>query len=264
MGVAAADYDMDGNLDIIKTNFAGDTPSLYRNLGSGNFDDATFIAGLGAHTQYLGWGCGFLDFDNDGWPDILICNGHVYPEVEQLKTEVGYEQRKLLYRNQRNGKFEDVSERAGPGINLPVAARGCAFGDFDNDGDVDMVVNTVNGRPQLLRCDSMTGHHWLKVKLIGTRSNRSAIGSRATCVSTNPGESKPHRQIDEVRSGGSYLSQSDLRLHFGLGPCEKVDFLEIRWPSGQVESAKNVPANQLIVIKEGAGIVRTELFQKRL
>jgi len=260
MGVSAADYDLDGNLDIVKTNFAGDTPSLYHNLGGADFEGTTFAAGLGAHTQYLGWGCGFLDFDNDGWPDILICNGHVYPEVEQLKTEAGYAQRKLLYRNLRNGRFEDVSETSGTGISAPSAARGCAFGDFDNDGDVDVVVNTVNGLPQLLRCDSRAGNNWIKVKLIGVKSNRSGIGARVACTTTVAGESKPHRQIDEVRSGGSYFSQSDMRVHFGLSKVEKVDVLEIRWPSGQVDTIKDVAANQLVYVKEGQGIARLEKF----
>jgi len=260
MGVWAADYDLDGNLDIVKTNFAGDTPSLYRNTGGANFEDTTFTAGLGAHTQFLGWGCGFLDFDNDGWPDILICNGHVYPEVEQLKTEAGYAQHKLLYRNLRNGRFEEVTDIAGPGITAAVAARGCAFGDFDNDGDIDMVVNTVNGLPQLLRCNSSSGNNWIKLKLIGVKSNRSGIGARVSCTTTVPGESKPHRQIDEVRSGGSYFSQSDLRVHFGLGKATKVDALEIRWPSGQVDTLKDIAPNQLFVIKEGTGVVRSEKF----
>ena len=260
MGVSAADYDLDGNLDIVKTNFAGDTPSLYHNLGGANFEDATFTAGLGAHTQYLGWGCGFLDMDNDGWPDILICNGHVYPEVEQLKTEAGYAQRKLLYRNLRNRRFQDVSEQAGPGISAPSASRGCAFGDFDNDGDVDVVVNTVNDFPQLLRCDSRTENNWIKVKLIGTKSNRSAIGARLKCVTRSPGETKPHEQIDEVRSGGSYISQNDLRIHFGLGRAEKVDLLEIRWSSGQVDTLKDVKPNQLVLVREGEGVVRTMQF----
>jgi hypothetical protein len=260
MGVSAADYDLDGNLDIVKTNFAGDTPSLYRNVGGANFEDTTFAAGLGAHTQYLGWGCGFFDFDNDGWADILICNGHVYPEVEQLKTEAGYAQHKLLYRNLRNGRFEEVTELAGPGITAAVAARGCAFGDFDNDGDIDVVVNTVNGLPQLLRCDSASGNNWIKVKLIGTKSNRSGIGARVSCTATFPDESKPHRQIDEVRSGGGYFSQSDLRIHFGLGKAQKVDVLDIHWPSGQVDTLKDLPANQLVTVREGAGSLSTEKF----
>jgi enediyne biosynthesis protein E4 len=263
MGVSAADYDRDGNLDIVKTNFAGDTPSLYRNRGGANFEDATFAGGLGAHTQYLGWGCGFIDFDNDGWPDILLCNGHVYPEVEQLKTEAGYPQRKLLYRNLRNGKFEEVTDLAGPGITTPIASRGAAFGDFDNDGDIDVVVNTVNGLPQLLRCDSTSGNNWIKVKLIGTRSNRSGIGARVICTATLPGQSKPFRQVDEVRSGGSYFSQSDLRVHFGLGKAEKVETVEIRWPSGQVDLIKEIGASQLVYIKEGQGIVRSEKFSAR-
>ncbi len=262
MGVSAADYDLDGNLDLVKTNFAGDTPSLYHNVGGGNFEDATFTAGLGAHTQFLGWGCGFFDFDNDGWPDILICNGHVYPEVEQLKTEAGYPQRKLLYHNLRNGRFADVSFQGGPGISDPAPCRGCAFGDFDNDGDIDVVVNTVNDYPQLLRCDSKLDNNWIKVRTIGTKSNRSGIGARLKCTTHMPGEIKPHQQIDEVRSGGSYISQSDLRVHFGLGKADKVDVLEIRWPSGQVDTLKDIKVNQLIFVKEGEGISRTMQFTK--
>ena len=263
MGVSAADYDLDGNLDIVKTNFAGDTPSLYHGIGGGNFEDATFTAGLGKHTQYLGWGCGFFDMDNDGWPDILICNGHVYPEVEQLRTEAGYPQQKILYRNLRNGHFEDVSSEGGAGIMVPVASRGAAFGDFDNDGDIDVVVNTVNDFPQLLRCDSRLENNWLKVKTIGTKSNRSGIGARLRCVTHPPGETKPHQQIDEVRSGGSYISQNDLRVHFGIGKAEKVELLEIRWPSGAVDALKDVKPNQLIVVKEGAGIVRSVKFEAK-
>ena len=260
MGISAADYDLDGNLDLVKTNFAGDTPSLYHNLGGGNFEDTTFQGGLGKHTQYLGWGCGFFDMDNDGWADILICNGHVYPEVEQLKTEAGYPQRKLLYKNLRNGRFEDVSYDAGAGISTPVAARGCAFGDFDNDGDLDIVVNTVNDFPQLLRCDSTTGNNWIKIKTIGTKSNRSGIGARIKCITHLPGEKALHPQIDEVRSGGGYFSQNDLRVHFGIGKAERVELLEIRWPSGLVETLRDLKPNQVIFVKEGEGIVRNMTF----
>ncbi len=260
MGISAGDYDLDGNLDLIKTNFAGDTPSLYHNLGGASFEDATFAAGLGAHTQYLGWGCGFFDFDNDGWPDILICNGHVYPEVEQLKTEAGYAQRKLLYRNLHNGRFVDVSLQAGLGISEPSASRGAAFGDFDNDGDLDIIVNPVTDYPHLLRCDTKLDNHWIKIRTIGTKSNRSGIGARLTCVTHPPGEAKPHRQIDEVRSGGGYFSQNDLRVHFGLGPADKVEVLEIRWPSGHVDTLHDVKANQLIFVREGEGVVRTMRF----
>jgi enediyne biosynthesis protein E4 len=261
MGVSAADYDMDGNLDIVKTNFAGDTPSLYHNLGAATFEDTTFTGGLGKHTQYLGWGCGFFDFDNDGWPDILLCNGHVYPEVEQLTTEAGYAQRKLLYKNLRNGKFEDISLNAGSGISAPTASRGCAFGDFDNDGDLDVVVNCVNDFPQLLRCDSTVKNNWIKVRTIGTKSNRSGIGARVRCLTQVAGQEKPqHSQIDEVRSGGGYFSQNDLRVHFGIGTAVKVELLEIRWPSGQVDALKDLKANQLYYVTEGKGITRTESF----
>jgi hypothetical protein len=262
MGVSAADYDLDGNLDIVKTNFAGDTPSLYHNTGGAIFEDATFAGGLGRHTQFLGWGCGFFDMDNDGWPDILICNGHVYPEVEQLKNQAGYPQQKLLYKNLRNGRFDDVSMQAGPGITVPAASRGCAFGDFDNDGDIDIVVNAVNDYPQLLRCDSSPGHNWIKIRTIGVKSNRSGIGARLRCVTHPPDEPKPHQQIDEVRSGGSYISQNDLRVHFGLGRADKVELLEIRWPSGQVDTLKDIKPNQLIFVKEGEGIVRTVQFDR--
>jgi enediyne biosynthesis protein E4 len=260
MGISAGDYDLDGNLDLVKTNFAGDTPSLYHNLGGATFEDATFPAGLGRHTQFLGWGVGFFDFDNDGWPDILICNGHVYPEVEQLRTEAGYAQRKLLYHNMHNSHFADVSEEAGPAISEPSASRGCAFGDFDNDGDIDFVINCVNDVPRLVRCDSTLKHNWIKVRTIGTKSNRSGIGARLRCVAQIPGETKPHSQIDEVRSGGGYLSQSDLRVHFGIGKAEKVNLIEIKWPSGAVDTLKDIKPNQVIYVKEGEGIIRNVTY----
>ena len=245
MGVAAADYDGDGWLDIIKTNFAGDTSSLYRNLGKNQFEDRTFQAGLGRNTRFLGWGAAFVDIDNDGRPDILLCNGHVYPEVGDSDPESGYRQRKVLYRNM-GGKFQDVSLLAGPGILEPVAGRGMAVGDFDNDGNMDVVVNCVNELPQLLQSSSSLSNHWLKVKCVGTKSNRSAIGARVICT-TRDGV----QRIDEVRSGGSYLSQNDLRLHFGLGGYQRAD-LEVRWPSGRTEVRRNVASDQLVKLIEGS------------
>jgi enediyne biosynthesis protein E4 len=247
MGVGAADYDCDGTLDIVKTNFAGDTSSLYRNQGGWVFEDATFQSGVGRNTRFLGWGAGFLDFDNDGWPDILLCNGHVYPEVAETALEHGYRQRKVLYRNLRNGRFADVSADAGPGILEAVPGRGCAFGDFDNDGDLDVVVNCVNDVPQLLRCDNSLGNNWIKLKCVGTKSNRSAIGARVTC------SAGAHRQIDEVRSGGSYISQNDLRLHFGLGAAREAE-IEIRWPSGLLEPRRRLSANRIYTAVEGKGV----------
>jgi len=244
MGVDAADYDCDGLFDVVKTNFAGDTTSLYRNQGNLTFEDQAFQSGLGRNTRFLGWGAGFLDFDNDGWPDIFLCNGHVYPEVRETGAQSGYRQRKVVYRNLRNGKFEDVSELLGPGLTEPVSGRGCAFGDFDNDGDVDVLVNCVNALPQLLRCDSALKNNWIKLKLIGGRSNRSAIGARVYC---RAGE---HVQMQEVRSGGSYLSQSDFRVHFGLGEATECS-LEIRWPSGLKENLSSVKVNQILSLTEG-------------
>ncbi len=247
MGVDAADYDGDGRFDIIKTNFAGDTADLYRNLGSLTFDDKTFEAGLGRNTRFLGWGTGFLDYDNDTWPDIFICNGHVYPEVNETSRESGYRERKVVYHNRGDGKFDDVSMDLGPGIAEKVPGRGCAFGDFDNDGDIDVLVNCINDVPQLLRCDSTLGNNWIKIKLIGTKSNRSAIGARVYCTTEH------RKQMAEVRSGGSYISQSDLRLHFGLAGAKKC-LLEVRWPSGQTEKIGGAPINRIITITEGKGI----------
>jgi len=245
MGVAAGDYDADGWLDIFKTNFSDDLPNLYRNLGKNFFEEATLAAGLGVNSRFLGWGCGFLDADNDGWPDILYVNGHVYPEIDTLRQAVGYRQPKVLYLNRGNGKFRDASSQAGPGITEPVAARGCAFGDFNNDGRMDVLVNPINDLPQLLECQSSSGNNWIKLKLVGRKSNRSAVGARVRCLTGQ------HQQIDEVRSGGSYYSQNDLRVHFGLGRAGRVDLLEIRWPSGQVDRLRNLPVNRILTLREG-------------
>ena len=247
MGVSTADYDGDGNLDIIKTNFAGDTSSLYRNMGKSFFEDVTFQAGLGGNTRFLGWGAVFLDYDNDTWPDILLTNGHVYPEVAETAIEYGYRQRKVLYHNLGNGRFVDVSAAGGPGILEKVSGRGCATGDFDNDGDVDVVVNCVNDVPQLLRCDSTLRNTWIKIKCIGTKSNRSAIGARVYCVTGK------RKQMDEVRSGGSYISQNDLRIHFGLAKAETAD-IEIHWPSGLVDKLPALGANRIYTVVEGKGV----------
>ncbi|HVF92085.1 MAG TPA: CRTAC1 family protein [Blastocatellia bacterium] len=252
MGVSAGDYDRDGWLDIFKTNFSGDTSTLYHNTGKTSFDDVTFPAGIGITTRWLGWGCGFVDVDNNGWLDIFLVNGHVYPEVEKLTTEAGYAQRKVLFRNLQNGRFEDVSDRAGAAVAEPSPARGCAFGDYDNDGDIDILINPVNAIPELLRCDSGNQNNWITIKAIGVKSNRSGIGARIKCV-TEDGN-----QIGEVRSGGSYFSQNDLRVHFGLGKRDKVKSLEILWPDGQVEKLNDVAANQAITVKEGSGMLRTQ------
>jgi enediyne biosynthesis protein E4 len=256
MGVTAGDYNHDGWLDIFKTNFSGDTSSLYRNSGKSTFDDVTFPAGMGLNTRWLGWGCGFIDVDNDGWTDIFLVNGHVYPEVEKLTTEAGYAQPKVLYRNLQNGSFADVSQKAGEAVYSPNASRGAAFGDYDNDGDVDILINSVNGPPELLRADSLNQNNWIKIKLAGVKSNRDGIGARIKCVTENG------TQIDEVRSGGSYYSQNDLRVHFGLGKNKRVESLEISWPGGKVEALRNVAANQLVVVKEGQGIIQTTTFKR--
>ena len=250
MGVGVGDFDRDGLLDIFKTNFSGDTSTLYRNLGVKNglltFDDVTFTAGIGVNTRFLGWGCNFADFDNDGWLDIFLVNGHVYPEVEKLTTEAGYPQRKVLYQNLRNGAFKDITEKIGGALTEPTASRGCAFGDFDNDGDVDVVINPVNAEPVLLRADSTTGNNWISIKAIGAKSNRSGVGARIKIVT------EEQTQIDEVRSGGSYYSQNDLRVHFGLGKTTKVKSIEVRWPSGAVDTLKDVAAGQVVIVREGA------------
>jgi hypothetical protein len=249
MGVGLADYDGDGWFDIVRTNFSDQITTLYRNLGDGTFYDAALEAGLGVNTKYLGFGVGFLDDDNDGWKDIFIANGHVYPQIQDHRLHVTYQQRKILYRNKRDGKFEDISEKAGDAIMAPQVSRGCAFGDFDNDGRIDVLVNNLDGPPSLLRNTSANGNNWIIVKCIGTRSNRSAIGARVRVVAGG------RSQIDEVMSGSSYYSQNDLRLHFGLGKAARVDRIDVRWPSGQRESLADVAVNRIIHIREGSGIV---------
>ena len=266
MGVSIGDYNRDGLLDIVKTNFAGDTDSLYMNLGDGSFDDRTYQAGLGMNTRLLGWGIGFLDMDNDGWLDILVANGHVYPEVDGTQVDAAYAERKYLYRNLRNGQFEDVSLAGGSGITEAAKARGFALGDYDNDGDLDAIVNCVNAPPQLLRCDSTLNRSWIKIRTVGTKSNRTGIGARVKIVAQTATPAvgakldAPLVQIAEVRSSDGYFSASDLRLHFGLGEAKKVDLVQIRWPSGTVDTLKDLEVNRLYVIQEGGKILKVETW----
>jgi enediyne biosynthesis protein E4 len=253
MGVSAADYDCDGWLDIVKTNFTDDTSTLYHNQHDGTFNDVTFAAGLGKNTRYLGWGTTFLDFNKDGWPDIFVTNGHVYPEVDSAPLDSKYEQRKILYVNRRDGTFDDVSLRAGPGILVQKSARGAATGDLFNTGQEDIIINNVNDMPTLLCNVARNSNYSLVIQLLGVQSNRSAIGARVMV------QTQSHRMIDEVKSGGSFCSHSDLRLHFGLGTAREAN-IEIQWPSGRKEIIKRVPGNQAIVVREGAGIVRRAKF----
>jgi hypothetical protein len=246
MGVAAADYNADGRLDIFKTNFSDEAPNLYKNLGNNQFSDATFDAGTGVNRKWVGWGCGFFDPDNDGWPDIFYANGHVYPELERVHLELTFRQPRALFHNLGGGKFQDVSAIIGPVITRPANGRGVAFGDFDNDGETDILVNNMNSAPSLLHSKRANSNHWITVKLVGVKSNRSAIGARLTCTTG------AHSQIDEVRSGGSYLSQSDLRVHFGLASANTIDRLEIRWPSGIKDVLTGLAADRIIAVKEGS------------
>jgi enediyne biosynthesis protein E4 len=255
MGVGLGDYDLDGSLDIFKTHFSDDTNVLYRNDGKGNFDDVTIRAGLGVETRYVGWGTGMVDLDNDGLPDLFLVTGSVYPEVEQKLPAYPFRTPRLVFRNLGEGRFEELIDEAGPGVAAAHASRGCAFGDFDNDGDVDILVMNMNEPPSLLRND-VSGHgHWLKVLLIGVKSNRSAIGAR---VRARYGG---RTQAQEVTAQSSFYSANDRRLHFGLGTATFAD-LTIRWPSGADEQIPRVEADQLVVIREGAGILRRQKFAK--
>ena len=253
MGVATGDFDTDGHLDIFKTHFRGDTSVLYRNNGKGYFRDVTIRAGLGVETRYVCWGAGIVDLDNDGLPDLFFTTGMVYPEVEQKSPDAPYKTPSVIFRNLGDGKFEELRDLAGPGIAEPHCSRGVAFGDFDNDGDIDILVVNLNEPPSLLRNDVSGTNHWLKVLLIGVASNRSAIGAQ---VVVSYGE---RRQAQAVVAQSSYLSVNDRRLHFGLGSAATAS-LEIRWPNGAVEKIAEVAARQLVVIREGSGVIRTERF----
>jgi len=250
MGVAVGDYDCDGNLDIFKTNFSHDTSDLYHNNGDGTFSDKTYVGGVALNAQYVGWGDGFVDYDNDGWPDIIQINGHVYPDVEKAKL-AQFKQPRVVYRNLGNGTFKDVSAQMGPGIAQRYSSRGAAFGDYDNDGDIDVLVLNMNDPPSLLRNDGGNKNNWIKLKLIGTHCNRTAIGARVRVSVAG------RTQMDEVHSGGSVMSQSDLRLHFGVGDAKRIDWIEVKWPTTwKIEKFTDVEENQILTIKESAGIIK--------
>jgi hypothetical protein len=247
MGVALGDYDRNGTIDIFKTNFAGDTSTLYANTGNGLCEDRTFRSGIGINTRWLGWGVGFLDLDHDGWLDLFLVNGHVYPEVEQLETEAGYKQRKVVYRNSGNGRFEDITARLGAPVTVPQAGRGAGFGDLDNDGDIDIVVNNVHAAPNLYRLDLADPTAWIALRLVGTRSNRNAIGARVRITAGGMTE------VHEVRGGGSYYSQNDFRVHAGLGAAASVERVEVRWPNGSEERWQDLAIRQTVTLTEGKG-----------
>jgi hypothetical protein len=247
MGSTVGDYDGDGRLDIFKTNFSDDTATLYRNLGDGTFDDKTFPAGFGLNTQYLGWGVMFLDVDNDGWPDLLLVNGHVYPEVDSQHLGSNFQEPKILYHNNGNGTFTDISDNAGPGITAVSSARGLAVGDLWNDGRLSAVISNMNAPPMLLVNDVRNRNHWIAFHAIGSKSNRDGIGAK---ISVKAGA---RTLVDEVRSGSSYVSNSDMRVHFGLGSATKIDWVQVRWPSGLLERFENLPVDSIHTLKEGSG-----------
>jgi len=254
MGAAAGDYNLDGHTDIVKTHFYHQPHGLYRNDGKGNFDDVTIPAGLGKETRFVCFGAGIVDFDNDGYPDILLTSGSVYPQIAKVSPTLPARSPILLFRNQGDGTFIQLGADAGPALEASHCGRGAAFGDFDNDGDMDVVIMNVNEPPSLIRNDAPPGNHWIKIRLEGTKSNRSALGARV--VVRYGGKV----QVQELMSQTSFLSANDPRLHFGLGAAATAD-VEIRWPMGTVEKFPGLAAGQLVTIREGQGIVKGRPFR---
>ncbi len=252
MGVTVGDYLHTGQFGIFITNFSGEHATLYRHDKPLLFTDVSYASKVApVSTPYVGWGAGFFDYDNDGWPDILAVNGHVYPQMENSSVGTTYRQRMLLFHNQHDGTFAEVAAESGAALMIPRASRGLAFGDLDNDGFIDVVVNNLDGKPTILKNDGASHNNWITIKLVASGKNRDAIGARVKVVS---GELT---QWDEIHAGGSYLSSNDPRLHYGLQKKTKVDLIEVHWPDGKLESAANVPANNFLVIEEGKGLTRT-------
>ena len=252
MGSTAGDYDGDGHLDLFKTNFSDDTPTLYHANGDGTFTDTTFAAGLGINLDALGWGAMFADVDNDGYPDLLVTNGHVYPEVDSAALGSSFKEPRFLYWNQGNGKFKDMSKVSGPGLTQPFSGRGLAVADLFNDGRLEVLVNNLSDLPLLLVNEAKGVNHWLGVRLIGTVSNRSAIGARVVVHGSK------RNWVDEVRSGSSYNSSNELRLHFGLGNETKITSVEVRWPNGAREQFSGPALDAMCELIEGKGSAVTK------
>ncbi len=246
MGAAIGDFDNDGKLDIFRTNFSDDTSTLYRNNGDGSFTDRTFAAGIGLNTRYLGWGAAWIDYDNNGWRDLLLVNGHVYPEVDTYKLGSDYREPKVLYHNNGNGTLTDISARGGPGINAMTSARGLAVGDLWNDGRMSAVVSNMGALPNLLVNQTKSSNHWIAFKIVGTKSNRDGIGARITVKTAK------QMYVDEVRSGSSYDSNNDMRPHFGLGRETQIEYVEVRWPSGLIERFTGLAADKIHTLREGS------------
>jgi hypothetical protein len=256
MGVDFGDYDNDGALDLVKGNFSDDAKNLYHNNGDGTFTDQTYFAGLGD----VGWlfttfGAKFLDYDNDGWKDILLANGQTFPQMDRYPTGITYAERNMLFHNLHNGKFKEVGLRSGAALALEKVSRGLATADYDQDGDLEFLVSNMNDSPDLIRHARKNANHSILIKTVGTRGNRNGIGTKVRVVAGGL------VQCDEVRSGSSYLSSSDLRLHFGLGAATRIDRIELTWPSGQKDVIRNAPVDHMLVVKEGQGMSEAKPFR---